>query len=52
MVHKRSLVPLCRNHHQAKQCPGWHTTQPEPGTLTWTLPHGRTYTTTPEPYPT
>jgi len=22
-----------------------------PGTITWTLPHGRSYTTTPEPYP-
>lgn len=23
-----------------------------PGVLTWTTPSGRTYTTTPEPYPT
>jgi hypothetical protein len=42
---------LCRRHHQAKQAPGWHLDQPEPGILTWTLPSGRRYTTTAEPYP-
>jgi hypothetical protein len=46
-----NLYPLCRKHHQAKQAPGWRLDQPEPGTLTWTLPSGRRYTTTPEPYP-
>jgi hypothetical protein len=46
-----NLHPLCRRHHQAKQAPGWHLTQPEPGTLTWTMPSGRQYTVTPEPYP-
>jgi hypothetical protein len=46
-----NLYPLCRSHHQAKQAPGWHLDQPEPGLLTWTLPSGRRYTTTPEPYP-
>jgi hypothetical protein len=46
------LSPLCRQHHQTKQAPGWHLDQPRPGTLTWTAPHGRRYTTTPEPYPT
>jgi hypothetical protein len=45
------LAPLCRQHHQTKQAPGWHLEQPRPGTLTWTAPHGRRYTTTPEPYP-
>jgi hypothetical protein len=25
--------------------------QPRPGTLAWTLPSGRTYTTEPDPYP-
>ena len=46
-----NLHPLCRRHHQAKQAPGWRLEQPEPGTLIWTLPSGRRYTVTPEPYP-
>jgi len=46
-----NLYPLCRRHHQAKQVPGWHLSQPEPGRLAWTLPSGRTYTMAPEPYP-
>jgi hypothetical protein len=46
-----NLYPLCRRHHGAKQAPGWHLDQPEPGLLTWTLPSGRRYTTTAEPYP-
>ena len=46
-----NLSPLCRRHHQAKQAPGWHLTQPEPGTLVWTAPHGRTYVREPDPYP-
>jgi hypothetical protein len=47
-----NLAPLCRRHHQAKQAPGWHLAQPEPGVLIWTTPHGRRYETKPEPYPT
>jgi hypothetical protein len=47
-----NLHPLCRHHHQVKQAPGWHLTQPEPGVLVWTTPSGRTYTTAAEPYPT
>ncbi len=46
-----NLAAVCRRHHRAKQAPGWHLDQPQPGTLTWTTPHGRSYTTTPEPYP-
>ena len=46
-----NLYPLCRRHHQAKQAPGWHLEQPEPGTLSWTTPSGRRYTVNPEPYP-
>jgi hypothetical protein len=46
-----NLYPLCRRHHQAKQAPGWHLSQPEPGLLTWSTPSGRRYTTAPEPYP-
>jgi hypothetical protein len=46
-----NLSPLCRAHHQAKQAPGWHLAQPQPGVLTWTTPHGRAYTTTADSYP-
>jgi hypothetical protein len=45
-----NLAPLCRQHHQVKQAPGWHLTQPQPGILTWTAPHGRSYTITPATY--
>jgi Domain of unknown function (DUF222) len=46
-----NLAPLCRRHHRAKQASGWRLEQPQPGTLIWTLPHGRNYQTTGEPYP-
>jgi hypothetical protein len=46
-----NLHPLCRRHHQAKQASGWRLEQPEPGVLVWHLPHGRSYTVRPEPYP-
>ena len=46
-----NLAPLCRKHHRAKQAPGWHLTQTEPGHMTWRLPHERTYATIGEPYP-
>jgi hypothetical protein len=42
---------LCRRHHQAKQAPRWHLTQPQPGELFWQLPSGRMYATTADPYP-
>jgi hypothetical protein len=45
-------APLCRRHHRAKQTPGWHLGQPRPGTLTWTTPARRSYTTHPAEYPT
>lgn len=45
-----NLAPLCRRHHRAKQAPGWHVEQPEPGTLIWTAAHGRAYFSTPETY--
>ncbi len=45
-----NLSPLCRRHHGAKQAPGWHLQQETPGTLTWTLPSGRTHTVTPRTY--
>jgi hypothetical protein len=46
-----NLYPLCRRHHRAKQAPGWHLDQPRPGVLIWTLPSGRRYTNSPDPYP-
>jgi hypothetical protein len=47
-----NLGPKCRRHHRAKQAPGWHVEQPEPGTIRWTLPNGRTHTTHPTTYDT
>jgi hypothetical protein len=41
----------CRTHHQIKQLPGWTLTQTRPGHFQLTTPAGRTYTTTPDPYP-
>jgi hypothetical protein len=46
-----NLAPLCRRHHRAKQTPGWHLTQSQPGIMTWQLPSGRKYQTTGERYP-
>lgn len=46
-----NLSPLCRQHHRAKQAAGWQLTQPRPGIMIWSLPHGRTYTTAPNSYP-
>jgi Domain of unknown function (DUF222) len=45
-----NLGPKCRRHHRAKQAPGWRVEQPEPGVVRWTLPNGRTHTTTPTEY--
>jgi hypothetical protein len=46
-----NLAPLCRRHHRAKQAPGWHLTQDQPGHMTWRLPSGRTYVVVGDPYP-
>jgi len=46
-----NLAPLCRRHHQAKQAPGWHLSQDQPGRMTWQLPHGRSYRPADELYP-
>jgi hypothetical protein len=46
-----NLAPLCRHHHQVKQTPGWTLDHTIPGTLTWTTPAGRRYTTYPSTYP-
>jgi hypothetical protein len=45
-----NLGPKCRRHHRAKQAPGWRVEQPEPGTIRWTLPNGRTHVTNPTVY--
>lgn len=47
-----NLGPKCRRHHRAKQAPGWHLQQREPGVMRWILPSGRTHTTTPTVYDT
>jgi hypothetical protein len=46
-----NLAALCRQHHKTKQAQGWHLTQPQPGVLTWTAPHGRSYTVQSGRYP-
>jgi hypothetical protein len=47
-----NLAPRCRTHHRAKQAPDWQAEQPAPGVTRWTLPSGRTHTTTPTTYDT
>jgi hypothetical protein len=44
------LSPPCSRHHHAKHAPGWKLEQPEPGLMRWTLPSGRTHTTSPTKY--
>jgi len=46
-----NIGPHCRTHHQIKQLPGWTLIQTRPGFFQLTTPAGRTYTTTPDPYP-
>jgi hypothetical protein len=45
-----NLHAPCRAHHRAKQAPGWHVEEPEPGVLRWTLPNSRTHVTRPTVY--
>ena len=45
-----NLAPRCRRHHRAKQAPDWRVVQLTPGVARWTLPSGRTHTTTPTRY--
>ena len=45
-----NVRPLCRRHHRCKQAPRWALQQPDPGTMIWTTPAGRTYTTVPTIY--
>ena len=46
-----NIGPACRRHHRTKQAPGWTLTHHQPGTLSWTTPGHRSYTTTPTSYP-
>jgi len=46
-----NLGGYCRTHHRIKQLPGWTLAQTAPGYFEHTTPAGRTYTTTPDPYP-
>ncbi len=46
-----NLGGFCRHDHLLKHTPGWHVTQPAPGTFHWTTPTGRTYLTTPDTHP-
>ncbi len=43
--------PKCRHDHRLKQHPQWNAEQLPDGTLRWTTPSGRTYTTEPTRYP-
>ncbi len=46
-----NLGPHCRTHHKIKQLPGWTLIQTKPGFFQLTTPAGRSYTTSPDPYP-
>jgi hypothetical protein len=45
-----NLAPKCRRHHRCKQAAGWKVEQLEPGATRWTVPSGRSHTTTPTRY--
>jgi hypothetical protein len=46
----RNLACLCRHHHRLKHSPDWSVTHQHDGTLTWTTPGGRSFTTRPWQY--
>ena len=43
--------PKCRHDHRPKQHPRWHAEQLPDGSVRWTTPSGRQYTTEPTRYP-
>jgi hypothetical protein len=43
--------PKCRHDHRLKQHPRWNADRLPDGTIRWTAPSGRTYTTEPTQYP-
>jgi hypothetical protein len=45
-----NLICLCRTHHRFKHHSGWTPTLAPDGTVTWTAPDGRTWTTQPAPH--
>lgn len=45
-----NLISLCRTHHLFKHHSGWKPTLAGDGTVTWTAPDGRTFTTHPRPH--
>ena len=45
-----NLICLCRTHHLFKHHSGWKPTLASDGTVTWTAPDGRTWTTHPRPH--
>jgi hypothetical protein len=47
-----NLTAQCRRHHHLKDDAGWTVHRHPDGTLTWTSPTHRHYTTTPDNYPT
>ena len=42
-----NLAVLCRRHHRLKHSPGWQVVLHANGSMTWTGPSGRTFTTHP-----
>jgi hypothetical protein len=42
-----NLAVLCRHHHRLKHSPGWQVVQGPDGSMTWTTPSGRTFTSEP-----
>ncbi|MDI9891038.1 HNH endonuclease [Microbacterium sp. IEGM 1404] len=46
-----NLAHLCQRHRTQKQFTRWTVRQGDAGVLEWTSPTGRTYTDTPDPYP-
>jgi len=46
-----NLATLCRHHHRLKHTGGWTVRQHPRGSLIWTSPVGRTYTTHPHAHP-
>lgn len=45
-----NLACLCRHHHRLKHSPGWGVTLVADGTMEWTTPGGRRFTTRPWVY--
>jgi hypothetical protein len=47
-THPGNLAPLCRRHHRLKTSRRWRYQRNPNGTYTWTSPHRRRYTVTPD----